>query len=97
MSDGRMYLNEDAFNLLLHKIGYFAEQSGRLSLALERARNEMQVDECNTRALRERLRTYADRIDEWVTYWQTARAGLCRRCEKALPPGPAPINTDIPF
>ena len=97
MSDGKMYLNEDALNLLLHKIGYFAEQSGRLSLALERARDELRIGDCKTHDLYDRLSAFAEKIDEWVTYWQTARAGLCRRCEKALPAGPAPINTDISF
>lgn len=97
MSDGRMYLNEDALNLLLHKIGYFAEQTGQLTERLRRIERDALVDGLANRELRDQLRTYADKIDKWVTYWQIARAGLCRRCEKALPEAPAPIDTDIPF
>lgn len=97
MSDGRMYLNEDALNLLLHKIGYFAEQSGQLTERVRRIERDALADQFTARQLRDDLRTYAKKIDEWVTYWQIVRAGLCRRCEKALPDGPAPIDTDIPF
>lgn len=97
MEDGRMFLNEDALNLILHKVGHFANEAGRLAERLRRVQREAETEEYANRELRAELRAYSKKIDEWATYWQAARASLCRRCDKALPNPPGQLEVEIPF
>jgi len=98
---GRMLLNEDALNLILHKVVDQATEVGVARSELRHALREKLEMRDRARIAQANVENLERKIDEWVD-WAKAVQALWLLPTKAtknikLPPQPGPADVDIPF